>query len=485
MVKISRNKILVFLLLIIIFLSCQQAGGNQTFTNLHPTPRNIIYFVSDGMGYNHLLATNYFEHGQADAQLFQQPDWLHLAMATYNAISRITENGDTIYSGGYNPGLAWRDTNYVNQYYTGSAESATALSTGMKSYSTSIGIGPKGDTLTHISQVAKRLGKSTGVVTSVPFNHATPAGFAAHVDSRHSYGQIATYMLFNTQLDVIMGAGNPDFDNNGQVREANPRYFHSVELWEQFKLNDGRTVFQVGDEQFRVMDANGNGQPDAWTLIQDREDFVSMASGNTPKRVLGIAKAHSATHYGRDMAKGETKPLTQPFNENVPSLEEMTMAALNVLSKNPEGFFVMIEGGAVDWAGHDNRLGRMIEEQMDFNKAVEAAVRWVEEHSSWEETLIIVTSDHETGYLTGPDHPKEIKQAVQNRGAGNLPAAKWNSENHTNKLVPFYAKGPGTYIFKLLADERDPVRGQFIQNSEVAAAIFIMWGRPQKYPEYN
>ncbi len=138
----------------------------------------------------------------------------------------------------------------------------------------------------------------------------------------------------------------------------------------------------------------------------------------------------------------------------------------------------MVEGGAVDWASHDNHLGRTIEEQIDFNNSVEAAVRWVENHSSWDETLIIVTSDHECGYLTGPLHPEQVNDPVVNRGRGSLPEAHWHFGSHTNMLVPFYAKGAGMELFKHYANETDPVLGPFLQNTDIPKAIFQMWGRP-------
>ncbi|MFO7977743.1 MAG: alkaline phosphatase [Bacteroidales bacterium] len=474
------NRIPFFIVILFMagLVSCQQVSSNQTESVQAVAPKNIIVMVSDGMSYNHLLAANYYQHGKAAAQVFEQEDWSQFASATYHAIVEI-EDGDTTWAAGYNPRLAWSDPRYIMKDYTGSAEAATALSTGRKTYATAIGLGPTGDTLVHVSQAAKALGKSAGVITSVPFSHATPAGFSAHVDSRHDYSGIASYMFFNTQLDLIMGAGHPDYDNNGQPQERNDHYVPSAALWDQIMANDGKTSFEEDGKTFVVKDVDGDGQPDPWTFVEDRDDFVALASGETPKRVLGIAKAYSTLHYGRDMAENETMPFTVPMNEQVPTLEEMTHASLNILDDNPNGFFLMIEGGAVDWAGHDNYLGRMIEEQVDFNHSVKAVVEWVETHSSWEETLVIITSDHETGYLTGPDHPQPINQPVINQGAGNLPQAKWNSESHTNQLVPVFAKGPGINILELMADERDPVRGPFIQNSEIGSTIFLLWGKPE------
>ena len=131
----------------------------------------------------------------------------------------------------------------------------------------------------------------------------------------------------------------------------------------------------------------------------------------------------------------------------------------------------MIEGGAVDWAGHANQSGRLIEEQEDFNAAVEAVCKWVEENSSWSETLVIVTGDHEAGYLTGTNG---VNDEVSNNGEGVMPTMAWNSGDHTNQLIPFYAKGCGAEIFKKLADEKDPVRGNYINNTEMMDAILAL-----------
>lgn len=455
--------------------ACQSPAPDTTGYDL-PEPKNIILLVSDGMGYNHVLATNYYEHGEAEAQVYEQPGWLRLGLATYSAA--LIDGVDTTYLNGYAPRTAWEDAGYLPTDYTDSGAAATALSTGEKVFSGSIGIGMEGDTLTHISQAAKALDKSVGILASVPLSHATPAGFLAHNHERSNYEEIGKHMLFHSRADVIMGAGHPGYNNDGEQEEMSSRYIGSDELWEQIRANDGRTEFENNGDILYLQDADGDGNRDPWTFIDEREDFIALADGPAPKRLLGIPQVHNTLNQGRTMGEDERMPFEQPLNENVPTLEEMTRASLNVLEQNEKGFFVMIEGGAVDWASHDNHLGRMIEEQMDFNNSVDAAVEWVEENSSWDETLIIVTSDHECGYLTGPNHPDPVNDKVVNRGQGNLPEVAWHFDSHTNQLVPFYAKGPGVELFSMFAEEKDPVRGPFLQNTEVAQAIFMMWGKP-------
>lgn len=458
--------------------SCVQASAGKAEQESLPKPKNIIFFIGDGTGYNHVLATNYYAYGHEKAQPYEQDDWVSLAAATYPAVLRKNEE-ETVYSNGYSPRLAWSVPEYNSTDYTDSGAGGTALSTGRKTYNKSISIGVDGDTLTLLSQAAKALGKSTGVVSSVHMSHATPASFAAHNANRGNYDEIARYMLFNTRMDLILAPGNPDYSDDGKPSENSDRNVGGREIWQQLVANDGRTQFEANGQTFRVQDSDGDGQADPWTLIQTREDFVKLASGETPARVLGIPQVNSTLQQGRSRGENETLPFSQPFNENIPTLEEMTRTALNVLGKNDKGFFVMIEGGAVDWASHDNDLGRLIEEQMDLNNSIQAAIEWVEANSSWEETLIIITADHETGYLTGPNHPEQINDPVISNGKGQLPQAKFNYDNHTNTLVPLYVKGPGQELFRLAAGEKDPVRGPYLQNVQIPQTIFMMWGKPE------
>lgn len=111
---------------------------------------------------------------------------------------------------------------------------------------------------------------------------------------------------------------------------------------------------------------------------------------------------------------------------------------------------------------------------MEFNRAVEAVVDWVEKNSSWDETLVIVTGDHETGGLTGPGDSGFIEDVTGN-GKGQMPNMKWTADGHTNSLIPLYAKGPGTALLESFADETDPRHGRYLDNTEVAKTIFAVF----------
>ncbi len=479
--KFLTPVVLIQLLIFLALPSCKQAEeGTKTNETALPVPKNILIFIGDGMGHSHVDAANYFEYGKSKAQKYQQPDWVSLSMSTYPSVISINEK-DTIFAHGYNPMEASTNPEYLKKDVTGSGAAGTALFTGTKSYNGTIGMSIYQDSLTNISQAAKEKGKSVGVVSSVQLSHATPASFVAHNKSRNNYEEIAQYMFFNTKADVIMATGNPDFNNNGEPEQGNPQYVGGQEIWDMLKENDQRMVFETTDKTFSVKDIDGDQKPDPWTLIQKREEFVKMATGETPKRVLGVPQVHSTLSQNRsqrDTTPG--LPYETPMNENIATLEEMTEAAINVLQKNDKGFIMMVEGGAIDWASHGNQSDRVIEEQMEFNNAVNAAIEWVENNSNWEETLVIVTADHECGYLTGPGEADPLYPSVINNGKDNLPGMAWQHGGHTNVLVPFYAKGSGAEMFEVMAGENDPVYGKFLQNTDIAELVFMMWGKPSK-----
>ncbi|MDX9972214.1 MAG: alkaline phosphatase [FCB group bacterium] len=425
-----------------------------------PKAKNIILFIGDGRGINHIEAANFFQHGEAGKQLYQQT-FKTLYMSTYSV------------EGGYDPQAAWNDPGYIKKKTTDSAAAGTALATGVKTYNGAIGLGPDRQPRKSIVDLAEEQGRSTGVVTSVPLSHATPAAFAAHADKRSSYAAISSEMFTKSKLEVIMGTGNPWFDTDGKlVAKVDEKGVISSEQPTDYV--GGPEVWLGLHSETLASDSDGDGQPDAWSLATSRDDFQRLATGETPKRVAGIAPVSSTLQQERS-GDANAAAGAVPFTQTVPTLAEMTKAALNVLDNNPKGFFVMVEGGAVDWAGHDNQAGRVIEESMDLDRAIEAAVEWVEKNSNWDETLVIITADHETGGISGPGESGFIEPVTGN-GAGQMPNMKFMGKSHTNSLVPVYAKGPGTSLIEQYADETDPKRGPYLDNTEVAKAMFAVFG---------
>lgn len=305
------------------------------FAQEAPRAKNVILLIADGRGYNHIRATDFYEHGEVGKQVYEQT-FTSLFMSTYSASG----------AKGYDPQKAWSDPDYIRHGATDSAAAATAMATGVKTYNGAIGVGPDKQPVPSVVDRAEELGKATGVITSVMFSHATPAGFVAHEGGRGRYEDIARDMLVDSKVDVIMGTGNPWFDASGKFVAAvddkgaittpqNYSYVGGVDLWLQLLTGT------LGG------DADADGQPDLWTPVMSRAEFQELTDGETPERVLGVAQAASSLQVERP-GSPEEAPGTTPFTENVPTLAEMTRAAINVLDNDPDGFFLMVEGGAVD-----------------------------------------------------------------------------------------------------------------------------------------
>jgi len=444
---------IIFITLIVLYFC-----GHYACSKKPALPKNIILCISDGCGYNCFDAASLYQYGKTGEQVYENFP-VKYAVSTYSA------DGNK-----YDPDEAWRSFDFVKKAPTDSAASATAMATGVKTYNGAINVDVNKTRLETVLERAEKLGKASGVVTTVMFAHATPACFVAHNEERSNFIEITREMIFESPVDVIMGCGHPYYDKKG----------HPVEK-PVFKYVGGEDTWNALLNGNAGGDADGDGISDPWVLIQSRAEFQSLVSGPTPKRVIGIPYVYHTLQEerGGDM---NAAPYAVPLIESMPTLEEMTAAALNILDEDKDGFFLMIEGGAVDWAGHDMEAGRIIEEQIDFNKTVEVVVNWVEKHSTWEETLVIVTTDHETGYIYGPgsgvfEPGEEIKtgdvwKLLVNNGKGNLPGMEWHCSGHTNSLVPLYARGVCSGKFDLYADEYDPVRGKYLDNTEIAKLIF-------------
>lgn len=459
------GRIFLSALLVLVLLVGLSAPGFATGIT---TPKNVIVMISDGCGYNQYLATDYYLYGEAGATAQEQFP-IKLGMSTYShgASTSTFDDGACVYDSAF-----WDNYYSVTVNTTDSAAAATAMSTGVKTYDAAIGKNQDQQDLKHISQDFEALGKATGVVTSVPFCHATPCGFVAHNTDRNNYVAIADEMITSSATDVIMGCGNPYYDDFGVERSA-PK-------WEKY-ISEA-TWTGLTDGTLTVADADGDGTADPWTLITTRDEFESLENGPAPERLIGIAQVATTLQEYRILYTPDADintPYALPLIANVPTLETMAKGALNVLDNDEDGFFLMIEGGAVDWAGHFMQTGSLIEEQEDFNKTVNAVIEWIEENSSWEETLLIVTGDHETGYLTGTPG---VNDEPINNGKGVVPTVSyyfhpgWGIAWHTNQLVPFFAKGCGSDLYNTFADQTDTVRGKYIDNTEISAVIRTLLG---------
>lgn len=431
-----------------------------TALGAHAAPaKNVIIMLADGMGYNHIEAASFHRFGAPRGQSYWKMQ--HLPITTYS-----TNNKE-----GYPVDKLWADFKYFLRVPTDSSAAATAISSGVKCPNARVGLSKEGEPLPHMLYDAERLGKATGLVSTVRLSHATPASFSVHDVGRANEEPIARKMLLESAVDLIIAPGHPWRDDDGReiAGAGNPdagnyTYVGGLELWNQLRAG------AAGG------DADGDGNPDPWTLLDATDAIVALADAPQPARILGlvpVGKTLQVNRSGDVMADA----FTVPFTPGLPTLAQLARAALAQLAQDPDGFYLMIEGGAVDWAGHDNRPGRLIEEQIDFDLAVEAVEAWIEQHSNWDETMLFITADHECGYLTGPGSDPDWKPLVNN-GQGNMPGMEFHSPQHTNQLVPVFAKGAGVDMLLEYVYGADPRHGDYADNTDISKVIRRAWGVP-------
>lgn len=237
----------------------------------------------------------------------------------------------------------------ADSFITDSAAAGTALSTGFKANSGVIAMDPsKKESYETVAEIAKKRGMKVGIVSSVSIDHATPACFYAHEPSRKNYHEIGM------QLAVS------DFD-----------YFAGGGLKKPLSA-DGKT------DTYKVAEKNG------FTVTRTREDFLALKPG------VGKVFAVSPELDG-------DKALNYAIDGQPITLEEFTRKGIELLD-GPRGFFMMVEGGKIDWACHANDAVTTIKDTLAFDEAVAAGLEFAASHP--EETLVVVTGDHETGGLS-------------------------------------------------------------------------------------
>lgn len=236
---------------------------------------------------------------------------------------------------------------------TDSSAGGTALATGVKTYNGAIGVDIDKNKIRSVAHRAKDAGKKVGIITSVSVDHATPASFYAHQPDRNMYYEIAKDLIV-ADFDFYGGAGflNPETDFDGNKVPSVFPMFESA----GYKLYRGMNDFEKSDNTGKAI------------LIQEDGKDVSSLT------------------YAIDRKEGDM------------TLTDLTKSAIEHLShKNNKGFFLMIEGGKIDWACHDNDAATTFHEVMDLNDAVAEAYEFYKKHPK--ETLIVITADHETGGL--------------------------------------------------------------------------------------
>ena len=274
------------------------------------------------------------------------------------------------------------DTQSANSIVTDSAAASSSFGGGFRVNNGSLNIGPDGRENLPIWQKFKKKGKKAGVVTSVTVTHATPAGFCVMTKSRNAEPEIAEEYL-RLGMDVVMGGGDEHF-NAAHRKDKKDLY----------------GAYQAG----------------GYRLARNREEL--LATGSTGP-LLGIF-SQGGIPYAIDRENDAD------LKKNTPTLAEMSQKAIDILSKNPEGFVLQIEGGKVDWAAHANDIAGLLYDQLAFDEAVKVALDFAEKDKN---TLVIMTTDH------GNANPGTISGSRANAGFDSLRNYRKTNEWLLNQIT--------------------------------------------------
>ena len=476
--------------------SSSSVSSSSSSSSVAALPKNVILMISDGASWGTWEMAAHWRNGGKANDLAAYKDLpVRLGMTTFplNTATAPTNNATAMVS--YDPAQAWDMTavtaetdayaaaiagyQYLRKNYTDSAAAGTALASGVKTFNNAINYDNFGQPVSYITEYAKQQGKATGVISSVQLSHATPAAFSAKRVSRSNLPEIAAQQLRNGVVDLLMAPGHPGYDSNGadlSTLDATACAASSA------CKNRYDTIAEAEWVELKAGTLTPAGASAPWTLIENKSAFELLAAGNISVSgpLVGIPKVRTTLQQARSetvLGSDSTQPSGVKMISSVPDLATMSTGALNYLGKKSDkGMFVMIEGGAVDWAAHANQTGRMIEEQIDFDRAVEAVKAWVEANSSWEETLLIVTTDHGNALPLAPDSDTKAFAPVLNKGAGVLPGVRYWTGNHTNEVVRLWARGTGTSAFNTLIKGTDAkfaeivghnADGKYVDNTDV------------------
>ncbi|MCA9079493.1 MAG: alkaline phosphatase [Planctomycetaceae bacterium] len=295
--------------------------------------------------------------------------------------------------------------------YTDSASSATSMTAGIKTYNAAINVGPEGAQVQTIAHAAQSAGYRVGVVTSVPISHATPAAAYAHNVDRDDYQDLTRDLLGLKSIshqesplpgvDVLLGAGFGESreQDKGQGENFVPGNPYLTDADLQAIDARGGGAYQVVTRASGVYGgmAVQTAADEAAELNRRLFGFFGVKGGHLPYRT---ANGDFRPTEGRRAAEQYTD---EDVTEN-PTLSDLTTAALTVLGRDERPFWLLVEAGDVDWANHDNNIDNSIGAVLSGDAAVKTVTDWVETHSDWSETVLIVTADH--GHYLVLEHPE-------------------------------------------------------------------------------
>ena len=301
-------------------------------------------------------------------------------------------------------------THSADAIITDSASSATAYSTGSKTKNGFLGVDQEGRILENLTERLDNFGFVSALISTSEVTHATPAAFSSHVDSRRNTDEISSQML-ESKVATILGGGR--------------KFFLSAE--NGGKRKDERNLLEEAAKSHKIL---------------THKNQLNISDVNPTERVLGLF----ADEHLRDEETPEN-------HASEPTLTEMLEFGLEraeeAMGDKCRGSFILVEGSQIDWAGHANNIDYLVRELKEFDEATRYALEYAKQNQN---TLVVVTADHETGGLL-------IEPIALSYYTGNNIKFSFNTAigggSHTGVPVPVYAYGPGSVNFSGTLDNTD------------------------------
>ncbi len=387
------------LVIAVAFMSCVSCvGGRSTSPTsalesgvVKSEAKYIFYFIGDGMS---AAQVRLAEAALTTSQFVDR--YAELTESTQK-ISQLNIKSLSV------TGLA--TANAENRYITDSAAAATALATGSKTNVGVISQSSSGENLKTMAEMARDKGMKVGIVSSVSIDHATPACFYAHSDSRNKYPFISDQIL--TSGFDYFGGGSPRWD-----KRAKEEGVDKATAYSSFKAK---------------------GEEAGFKFATTKSEFDAISRGESSPIIATLDMLANEQNTTDGSAMPYTIDLASYSPDNRISLADFTRKGIEIL-ENKDGFFMMVEGGKIDWACHANDAASTAYEVVAFDEAIGVAMEFAAAHPH--ETLIVVTGDHDCGGLaigfagTGYDS-----------AFGLLASSKTSYLNFTTKSDAMISKG--------------------------------------------
>lgn len=395
--------------------------------------KNIILLIGDGMGDSEITAARNYAEGAGG--YFKGIDALPLTgQYTHYALDKKTGKPD---------------------YVTDSAASATAWSTGVKTYNGALGVDIHEKDHVTILEMAKAAGLKTGNVSTAELQDATPAALVSHVTSRKCYGPSVTSekcpsnalekggkgsiteQLLNARPDVTLGGGAKTFAETATAGDWAGKTLREQAQARGYQLVDNAQTLAA------ITDAN-----------QDKPLLGLFSDGNMPVRWEGP----KASYHGNIDKAAVTCTPNPKRDASVPTLAQMTEKAISLLSNGEKGFFLQVEGASIDKQDHAANPCGQIGETVDLDEAVQKALEFAKKDGN---TLVIVTADHAHASQIIPPETKApgLTQALNTKDGAVMVMSYGNSEEesmeHTGTQLRIAAYGPQAANVVGLTDQTD------------------------------